>query len=439
MPKRRGKVKNIASSEDPSYSDDVNYTFDEDYEKSVVTKPKLEPSQIITRSRARVASLNLTMDNNLNSELLNAGGSQQINSSPSNIVEAGNLEDLTLRLERVLTCNHQMFMGELTTLKKTLTEGLQPNQRGANQTLGNYPNVHNLNPDNAPHGSNHNNDNLSFHDRSVNSDLVRNNSTINAFRIDKWNISYDGSLDINDFLFKVDTLKDRWNCGPDQIVSSFHTLLRGKAEVWFWSYLRQNPNTTYDQLKGALIRQYGRVENDCDKIVRMVERRQLPKENFDDYFTEIVTMNSKLSQPMNDSKIIDLIKNNVKESLGALLFSYDLFSLDHLRDAARKAEKFLYRQNQLRVQKKFVSEVDFEGNEGIEEENGNEVSAIKFQDVSKRGGKDVDTRHFKCWNCDQMGHSFYDCPSETRSLFCFRCGEKGVSTPKCSKHSKNKI
>lgn len=40
-------------------------------------------------------------------------------------------------------------------------------------------------------------------------------------------------------------------------------------------------------------------------------------------------------------------------------------------------------------------------------------------------------RQMVCWNCKLTGHSFVDCISEQRNVFCFRCGFDNVITPKC--------
>lgn len=168
----------------------------------------------------------------------------------------------------------------------------------------------------------------------------------------------------------------------------------------------------------------------------MVERKQLPKESFADYYTEMIEMNFRLAQPMSDAKMIDLIKNNVKESFGSIILTTELFNLEHLRDVARKAEMYTIRQQRLRMQKRVVSEVDM--SENIDEETSidTEIAAIKFQGYHNRERKEIDTKNFKCWNCGEIGHSFHDCQSEKRSLFCFRCGEKNVTSPQCKKHSK---
>lgn len=433
MSKRKGKAKKVADIDEPALSDSqINYTFEDESENPFTPRPRLGESPIRTRSRALAHSENLSRAvNNMAEDNHNLPfGSQSGDTNVPRPGEGIRLDDLTSRLERVLTLNHNVFMNELSGLRQTLVE----NFRSGNQPQGTSNNTHQ-----SPIGNNQRPANESFQNRTLNSDSDRSSASNISIRIDKWNIFYDGAQDITDFLFKVDTLREQYNVTEEQVVTGFHTFLKGKAETWFWSFLKVNRNATYSQLKLALIRQFGKVENDCDRIVRMIERRQMPKETFDDYFTEMLNMNTRLSQPMSDSKMIDLIKNNVKESLASLLFSYDLFSLEHLRDAARKAEQFLAKQQQIRNQRRFVSEID-NGDDSEEKDNEkSEVAALQVGQFKKKYRKEIDTSKFKCWNCDQMGHSFYDCPSDKRILFCFKCGEKNVSTPQCSKHSENRV
>lgn len=461
MSRRRGRQK---SSEKPASDSEIDYTFDENSENPFVPKPRITKSPILTRARARAGiiisldSINDSSDRPYSSEHRiaknplvtqiiegNLQSSLQVGESTANMDDenganglpsgprpipssTGNdLNVLTSRLERVLTLNHD-FMGEISNLRQSLLDGFSRNSASYNQFQRNLNNP----------GNNRNDaTNPSFHNQSTNSNSSGGNYLSDLVRMDKWNITYDGSDDVSDFLFKVDTLKTRYCCSDDYISSNFHTLLKGKADTWFWSFLKQHPNSKYDEIKFALTKQYGKIENDCDKIVRMIERRQMPKESFDDYFSEMIAMNSRLSQPMNETKMIELMKNNVKESLGSLLFATDLFSLDHLRDSARRAEKYVLRKQQIRFQNKHISEIESGNNIEALVDGEEEVAAFRYQGSRSKERKDLDTRHFKCWNCDQIGHSFYDCPSEKRNLFCFRCGEKNVTTPQCKNHSKN--
>ena len=88
------------------------------------------------------------------------------------------------------------------------------------------------------------------------------------------------------------------------------------------------------------------------------------------------------------------------------------------------------------MQKRFVSEIEIP--ENVSETVDEEVAAFKGSGYQNRERREIDAIKFKCWNCDQIGHSFYDCPSEKRNLFYFRCGEKNIPTPQCKKHPKKK-
>lgn len=451
MPRRRKTRQNNFNTSNESEADEirVNYTIDEDSENPFVPRRRLGASPPIQQIPVDLVQQNLEesvgqnfehsahsvtfnmMENNNNALTGPAGSAGNVNNpenQPQNLLEADNI---TQMLERVLINSQAAFIREISSLKTSLLEqmnSLRPQMAQNNnfQTPQNMPNLsQNVQQNTSTVSARSNNSNFNSRDPKV--PLLY-----------KWNISYDGTENVHDFLFKVKTLQKRYDYPLEQVIASFHVLVKGKAETWFWFYLRQKPNTTFAQLEKALIKEFGKLENDCDKIIRMLERRQQPKESFDDFYTVLVTMNSRLDTPMDDDKLIELIKNNSKEALGNLLFGTENFNLDHLRDSARKAEKYLLRQQSNKIQtavKPKVGELEF-SDQIEDQEQDLDVSALNFND--KRNKRVIDTSKFKCWNCDQTGHSFYECPSDKRSLFCFRCGEKNVTTPKCpKKHSEN--
>lgn len=254
MSKRKGKPK---SSDEQIRDSQIYYTFDENSENPFVPRPRVNERAILTRARARNTNISTVEDNsdspfisvhrisrsplvsqviesNLPSSLqpaesaVNMGNDNETNSLPrgSQQMPSGgsNLNDLnilTSRLERVLTLNHNTFMGELTNLRQSLLENFNRNSVSYNQPL--------VNPVNT--GINRNNANSSFHNQSINSDSDRSTSSNDSVRMHKWNITYDGTDDVNDFLFKVDTLKARYNCSHHYISSNFHILLKGKANT----------------------------------------------------------------------------------------------------------------------------------------------------------------------------------------------------------------
>lgn len=429
MNTRKRKTTRRVNADESLSDTNIDYTIDEDFQCPFSTRPRLDRSPISNRTRARVNVIESgTSSDSENMENSNRQVPPSGSTDPTNANQS--VTQLETMLERVMTLNHNALVVELNSLKRTIADSI-----AMSQTAG-----QNENTSNTSHNSPNTNSNVTSnrnHAASVTpSDSNRSSTTSSAVRIDKWNIIYDGTQDVNSFLFKIETLSRRYSYPLNEVVANFHLFLRGKADLWFWFYLEQRPNTTYSQLKEALIKKFGTVENDCDRIVKMVERRQMVKESFDDFYTDLVSMNSRLSQPLTDLKLTELIKNNCRESLGSLLFSQELCNLDNLRDAARKAEKYLARQYQLRQQKRAIAEIETFPDLELEESEAGEVAAISSRNSNK--WKAIDTTNFKCWNCDQKGHSFYECPLEKRNLFCYKCGEKNVTTPQCKNHSGNR-
>lgn len=416
---------------DESLSDtNIDYTIDEEFHHPFSTRPRLGRSPISNRTRSRANIIESDSSSEMenidpaNRQAAPAASSEQRNATMP-------VDQLGAMLERVMTMNHNALVVELNSLRKTIVDSMG---RVQTTTLNSdMPNTSHSSP-----SANSNTRTERSHEGSITpTGSNRSSSTASTVRVDKWNILYDGSQDVNAFLFKIETLSRRYNYPLSEVVANFHLFLKGKADIWFWFYLEQNPNTTYPQLKEAIIKKFDTVENDCDRIVKMVERRQMARETFDDFYTDLLSMNSRLTHPMTDQKLAELIKNNCRESLGSLIFSQELVKLDSLRDAARRAEKYLARQYQIRQQKRNVAEIETNLDDDQEETDEGEVAAMFSRNIHKR--KEIDTTNFKCWNCDQKGHSFYECPSENRYLFCYKCGEKNVTTPQCKKHSGNKM
>lgn len=253
-----------------------------------------------------------------------------------------------------------------------------------------------------------------------------------------WNVSYDGTGSVADFLFKVDTLTERSRCPHDYLMANFQVFLSGKADDWYWFYTRQNPDLTYPTLKIAMTREFGTLESDHEVILRISTRRQHAKESFDDYHAVVVHMNQRLKTPMTDSSMIEIMKKNVYPDLRTMLFISDPKDLGELRDLARKAEKVL-QENRSQMthaapRARQVNEIRVESDsEEYEEETDPQVEALRVTRLRN------DYSGIKCWNCLQMGHSYIYCPDEPRHTFCFKCGQRGVTTPKCdNSHSENR-
>ena len=90
----------------------------------------------------------------------------------------------------------------------------------------------------------------------------------------KKNVKYDGIGSVSDFIFKIETLKIRTQCADEHLLANFHIFLSGKAESWYWIFLRQNRKSSFEYLKAALTREFGKLETDTDIKIKISLKKQ---------------------------------------------------------------------------------------------------------------------------------------------------------------------
>ena len=246
-------------------------------------------------------------------------------------------------------------------------------------------------------------------------------------RLDRWHINYDGTTNVGDFLFQVDTCQASSRYSDKQITSKFHTILSGRANVWFWRYLRKKPEAKLTEVKSEMRKEFGRPESDVDIYMRLLTRKQGSKESFDEFYNAIITINDRMKEPFDNKKLASVIRSNVRDKLGEILLSADVKTLEQVRNKAREAERYLAK----RVSSPKVHEITFEEEQDQPDLEGEEIAAFAHQN---RVGS---LPSYSCHNCDEKGHSYLYCPSHTRNLFCYFCGAKGVTTVECGKHAGN--
>lgn len=195
---------------------------------------------------------------------------------------------------------------------------------------------------------------------------------------------------------------------------------------------------SWPELKVALIEHFRSMESDEELTRKMDDRHQGPNETFDQFYSDLLKLNSRLRTPKGPERLIFLIRQNVRSDIGGRLLTYKTDSLPEMVYTCRNIEKYSYshfprsRQQNPQFQSHFpkrVHEMEYQDPATRYTES---VEAVVLSNASTGPGAVV------CWNCKVSGHIYHQCPSPQRTLFCYKCGLPNTTTPHCPKCSENR-
>lgn len=265
--------------------------------------------------------------------------------------------------------------------------------------------------------------------------------------IQSWNLKFDGSpsgLNVDEFLYRVRSLtNDNFNGDFSAICRNLNILLTGKAKEWYWRYHKQVTSLNWNDFREAIRCQYKDSKTSYDIREEIRNRRQKPNETFDSFFEAIAAIMDRLSTPMTEEELIDILPRNLRPEVRQDLLYVRINSISHLRQLVRTRENFL---NDEYVKRNLATRVPMIGNAprryvaevgDPEVFDGSEDDVLNIDAVRKPNVKS------QCWNCDDFGHHWQDCLCE-RTIFCYGCGAKNMYKPNCPDckarrpvHSKN--
>ena len=214
------------------------------------------------------------------------------------------------------------------------------------------------------------------------------------------------------------------------VAKYFHLLLKGRAARWFWNYCGNYEELNFAHLKVELQRHFKSVETDMSLTTKMYERKQ-NNDSFEDFYYDIIDINSSMRNPLSDPQLIEILRNNMLDEVRSRIFTYD----------TRDKTQYFYQANlaykdYIRSKERKPKETGFSN---YRNPNPRRVHEIEFDDLSSGEIEEITTklnnwrakRVMKCFNCFSEDHLLKECPEDITRFFCFRCGLEGYATPKC--------
>jgi len=158
----------------------------------------------------------------------------------------------------------------------------------------------------------------------------------------------------------------------------------------------------------------------------LVQREQQSSESADDYIHHMRQLASRFQRPMRDRELVRIIKRGLKESLAKYIYAMDIITVDELRQECIEVERNLGRRTRsgYAQQPRFSQGPRHSVHEVEIPPRPPEPPLEDVEEASVRS-------KIECWNCRQLGHSFRDCLSKERKIFCYRCGKPDTLCPEC--------
>lgn len=265
----------------------------------------------------------------------------------------------------------------------------------------------------------------------------------------RWTVRFGGGkkdLPIDEFFFRVENLAAADNIAAPSVVLGLHFLLSDRAADFYWVHRRKFPNASYRDVKRSMIAHFSRQDNDFELRKSIMSRRQNPREEFVDFCLEIECMAARLTRPMEEEELLEILRQNMSSRLQDRLLLQPTNSIDELKSVCQRFERMWCSLAEQAKDRNFtgrLAELGFDSHD-VEHDtlvnhqfnssnvfNQSEENRGELAEVSHNRRSNCD--HVICWNCDDIGHSFTDCQSPLRKIFCYGCGCKNVYKPNCQK------
>lgn len=83
-------------------------------------------------------------------------------------------------------------------------------------------------------------------------------------------------------------------------------------------------------LKYHLIKKFKNFESGFEIGKRIMERRQAPNETADSFITEIFKLKNQMRVYVEESELVKIVKDILKDGIAKLVFPIRIYNLDHL-------------------------------------------------------------------------------------------------------------
>lgn len=262
-------------------------------------------------------------------------------------------------------------------------------------------------------------------------------------RIEHWKLSFSGdnkSVSVENFLYKLKKIADREGVSDRNLLKDIHLILEGQASDWFFTYVDEFID--WKDFEDRIRYRFGNPNQDQGIRLKIQERKQQRGESFSAFVSEIERLNKMLSRPLSSRRKFEVVWDNMRPHYRSRIATINVQNLDQLtrlNHGIDAADPNLQYSSDSRNQRN-VHHIDYSLSDCASDEQ-EEIDAIRTStegrnhrpivrntavESQQKPGQNI------CWNCRKYGHNWRDC-KETKSVFCYGCGNLGRTIRSCQK------
>lgn len=298
--------------------------------------------------------------------------------------------------------------------------------------------------------------------------------------VSDWNLRYDGrdgGQGLMRFIKEVEFYANSENISERELFRSAIHLFTGAAKIWFMSGMENGEFASWKDLVSEMKKEFLSPDHDHVSEFRAIERKQRPKEKFQDFFFDMQRLFNSLTKPISERKKYEIVFRNLRADYKGYVVAASIDNLADLKPFGRKLDAtFWYKYESRNIEENTknrhqVSELNTNLkskptnsvsrpekswleqrpiSKATEEKNSKKANAAECQPVERNQGhnniqdkgllvrleKYIVPKPGICFNCRISGHHQSECRAP-RHKFCFRCGFYNVETADCPYCAKN--
>ena len=119
-----------------------------------------------------------------------------------------------------------------------------------------------------------------------------------------------------------------------------HLLFTKRALSWYWDYRlqRQNQPLAWPSICSALKHRFCGHLSDLDIQDLIRNRKQKENESFDEFYYDVLNLCGTLEEPLSESKLVAILRKNLKPQLCKDLFFFNIPTVANLRQMVLRRE-----------------------------------------------------------------------------------------------------